>query len=163
MIIAIFLISFALDGIMSNIFPIYSIFASLFTIVSLLIMYPYFNSDKTKFIVSAILLGLFYDIVYTNSLFINTFSFLLIAFIIMLIYNYITINKLNIIFINILIILSFQVISYILLCITGYTKFNDETLITGLYSCLISNVIYGYLLYFITLFLSKKYKIRKIV
>lgn len=160
MIVAILLISFAIESIVSNLIPLNSIFIPLFSIVSLVVVYPLFNGDKNKFLIYSFIFGLLYDIVYTNTIFVNTFSFLLTALIIILIYNYITINKINFSLVNILVILFYQSITYLLLCLVNYTKFNETTFFKGLYSSLILNIIYGLILYIITLFIAKKYKIR---
>lgn len=160
MIVAILLISFALEGMISNLIPLNSIFVPLFSIVSLVVTYPLFNGDKNKFLIYSGVFGLLYDIVYTNTVFVNTFTFVLTSLIIILIYNYITVNKINFSLINILVILFYQSVSYLLLCLVNYTIFNENTFFKGLYSSLILNIIYGIILYIITLFLAKKYKIR---
>lgn len=162
MIIAVILISFFLEGIMSNLLSNFSFLIPLFTIVSLIVLYPYFNGEKNKFLFASIILGIFYDIVYTNCVFINAFTFLIIAILISLIYNYITVNTTNISLINAIILLVYQIINYFLLCLTGYTNFNETTFITGLYSGLILNLLYGFILFLVTSFFAKKYKIRKL-
>lgn len=161
MIIAILLISFALEGIFSNFISSNSIFIPLFTVISLVIVYPYFKDEKNKFYIYASFLGLLYDIVYTNCPFINTFSFLITSLMISLIYEYITVSKFNITLINIIILLFHQTISYILLCFFSYTTFNEITLLTILYSSIITNIIYGFILFMLVNFLDKKHKIRK--
>lgn len=161
MIIATLLISFALEGIFSNFISSNSIFIPLFTVISLVIVYPYFKEEKNKFYIYACFLGLLYDIVYTNCPFINTFAFLITSLMISLIYEYITVSKFNITLINIIILLFHQTISYILLCFFSYTTFNEITLLTILYSSIITNIIYGFILFMLVSFLDKKHKIRK--
>lgn len=159
--IALFLlISFALEGIISNLVLENSVFVCLFSIVSLFVVYPLFNGEKTKYLAVAGIYGLIYDIVYTNCPFINTFAFLLTALIVIVVYNYLPINKVTFIFANIFIILFYQSISYLLLCIFDYTSFNDMTFFRGLYSCIISNSTFGVVSYLIFNLLVKKYKIK---
>lgn len=160
MIILILLISFVLDSIVSNLVPLHSLFTPLFSIVSLIVVYPFFYGDKKKFLIYSGIYGFLYDIVYTNTIFVNTFAFVLVSLVIALIYNYITVNKINFSFINALIILFYQSINYLLLCLVNYTNFNENTFFMGLYSSLILNIIYGLILYILTLFIVKKYKIR---
>ena len=160
MIILILLISFMLDSIVSNLVPLHSLFTPLFSIVSLIVVYPFFYGDKNKFLIYSGIYGFLYDIVYTNTIFVNTFTFVLVSLVIALIYNYITVNKINFSFINALIILFYQSTNYLLLCLVNYTNFNENTFFIGLYSSLILNIIYGLILYMITLFIVKKYKIR---
>lgn len=161
MIIAVLLISFALEGIISNLIQPSFLFIPLFTIVSLSIVYPYFKDYKNQFYIYAIALGLLYDLVYTNIPFFNIFTFLITSFMIGLIYEYITVNKFNLSIISIVIILFYQIIAYILLCLVKYISFNEMTLLTNLYSSLILNVLYAYILYFIVYKLNKKYHIKK--
>ena len=161
MIILILLISFALEGIFSNLLSANSILIPLFTIISFVIVYPYFKNEKNKFYIYAGLIGLLYDIVYTNCPFVNTFTFLITSLMISLIYEYITVSKFNVTLIKIIILLFYQTISYIVLCFFSYTTFNETTLLTTLYSSIIINVIYGFLLFILVSFLDKKHKIRK--
>lgn len=162
MIILILLISFALEGIFSNFISANSILIPLFTIISFVIVYPYFKNEKNKFYIYSLVVGLLYDIVYTNCPFINTFTFLITSLMISLMYEYITVSKFNVTLINIIILLFYQTISYIVLCFFSYTTFNEITLLTTLYSSIIINVIYGFLLFILVSFLDKNHKIRKL-
>ena len=158
--IAILLISFMLEGICSNLLST-TIFLPLFSIISLVIVYPYFKDNKNKFFVYAASLGLLYDIVYTNCPFVNTFSFFITALMIYLIYEYITVSKFNVTIINVITILFHQTVSYIILCLFSNTIFNEGTFFTILYSSVLANVIYGFVLYMIVLYLDKNHKLKK--
>ena len=125
MIVIILLISFFLEGIISNLIPSSSLFIPLFSVVALLVLYPNFNDNKIKYYIYSGVLGLLYDLVYTNTPFINTFSFLITAFIITLICKFITVNKLNLILIVIFTLLFHETINYLLLCIFRYRIFNN--------------------------------------
>lgn len=149
MIVIVLLISFMLDGIISNLIPLSSLFIPLFSVVALLVLYPNFHNNKIKYLIYSGSLGLLYDLVYTTTPFINTFSFLITALIITIICKFITVNKLNLILIILFVILFHETITYLLLCLFQYRIFNNMTLIEGLYSSLIINVIYGYILYII--------------
>ena len=161
MIILSLVISFFLEGIFTNLISLNSYLLPLFTITSLTILYPYFNNDNMKFIGVAVIVGFFYDIIYTDSLFVGTFSFSLISVAIIIIYNYINMNWLNINILNIIIIILYKVISYMFLCIIGYFHFKSNTMIYGIYHSLVINFIYGLLLYFITDKIGKKLKLKK--
>ena len=161
MIIAI-IISFILEGIFTNLISINSIFLPLFTITSFVITYPYFNKEKKYlFIITSFIIGVIYDIAYTNSLFINTFTFILCSLLIMLINKYIKENLISKIIINIFITIMFKIISYLLLFIFGFIKFNQNILLKGIYSSLILNIIYGLILYIICDKINRKLKLRK--
>lgn len=156
MISLILIISFVLEGVFSNLVSSNSILFPLFTIVSLATIYPLFNKDKKMFYAYTAFVGVMYDIVYTNTPFINTFSYLITAYMICLIYEYITVSKFNIILISIIVILFHQTVLYLLLCLFKYTTFNEVTLLTNLYSSLIVNVIYSFILFFIVQHIKKK-------
>ncbi len=158
MIILILAISFVLEGIISLIIPEESLFMPVFSIIAVATVYPLFKDNKVKYLVYSSSLGLLYDIVYTNTPFTNTLSFLATAFIITLIYEYIKVSKFNILLIDIVVILFYQSFSYLLLCILNYCTFNEVTFIVNLYSSLILNVIYGLIIYIIVELFIKKHK-----
>ena len=163
MIVAVLLISFILEGIVSNLVPTSSLFIPLFSIVSLLVTYPLFNENKIKYLIYSGTLGLLYDLVYTNTPFINTFTFVITALIITFICKFITLNKLNLVLIILFILLFNQTINYLLLCLFRYHIFNNATLLEGLYSSLILNVVYSYILYVVIEIINKKRKYKRII
>ena len=160
--ILIIIISFILEGVFTNLVSIDSIFLPLFTISSLVITYPYFNKEKKySFIIISSIIGIVYDIAYTNSLFINTFTFTICSLLLILIYNFIPDSFISRNCINIVIIIFFKFISYLLLFIFGFINFNQHILIKGIYSSLILNILYGIILYFVCDKISNKLNIRK--
>lgn len=163
MIVSILFISFILEGIVSNLVPTSSLFIPLFSIVSLLVTYPLFNENKIKYLIYSGTLGLLYDLVYTNTPFINTFTFVITALIITFICKFITLNKLNLVLIILFILLFNQTINYLLLCLFRYRIFNNSTLLEGLYSSLILNVVYSYILYVVIEIINKKRKYKRII
>ena len=163
MIVAVLLISFILEGIISNLVPTSSLFIPLFSIVSLLVTYPLFNENKIKYLIYSGTLGLLYDLVYTNTPFINTFTLIITALVITFICKFITINKLNLILIILFVLLFNQTINYLLLCLFRYRIFNNATLLEGLYSSLILNVVYSYILYVVIEIINKKRKYKRII
>lgn len=163
MTIVFIIISFLLEGIFTNLVSINSLFIPLFTITSLVILFPYFNNkDKyfSYFIISVIF-GFLYDIFYTNSLFINTFAFALNCLIIMFINNYVSPNLLIKMGVNVIVIIFYRITTYFMLCLYGYIIFNENLLLKGIYSSIIVNLIYGIILYFISNLCAKKLNIKK--
>lgn len=156
------IISFFLDSIITSFIPIDSILLPLFSLISLIIIYPYFHKEENSYLIFSFLLGLLYDIVYTDTIFLNTFIFLLIAFIIKLINEYISNNMFNVSIMTLLIVIIYRIITYFVLVIINYLTYNFHDLLVCIYSSLILNVFYGISLYLITDFVSKKYKIDKI-
>lgn len=154
------IISFFLDGIASNIFPMDSFFSSLFTLVSLIIVYPYFDDDYI-FYKYSFFTGLAYDLIYTNTFVFYAFIFLLLSFIISKLSTVFADNYLNVVIITLISIIVFRSVTYFLIALTGNIKFNINILLEGIYHSLILNVIYVILLNFVVTGICKKLNIRK--
>ena len=92
--IVIVIISFFLDGILTNYLPYMindlSLFTPYFTIVSLIIICPFFKKQINKYYILVGIIGFLYDLFYTNLLFANTIFFLLLALIIVYLYKIVT-------------------------------------------------------------------------
>lgn len=156
MIYIIIIFSLLLEASISNVVNLYSIFFPLFLITSLSILYPYFKKNNQKFIITSIICGFIYDIVFTHSLFINTLSFGLISLFIIICYNYINYNIISSGFINIITIIVYQTINYFLLCTIDYLKFNEISLLKCISSSIILNVVYGIIIYALLKLFFKK-------
>ena len=143
MIYIIIIISFLLEGIVTNLISMHSLLIPAFTITSLVIVYPYFNKEKKHlFLLTSLCVGICYDIVYTNSLFINTFSFLICSLIILLINSFLSHRIYIVMLTNLFIIVLFRVCTYFLLItFSDNMFFNKELLVKGIYSSLILNII----------------------
>ena len=161
MIYCIIIFSFLFEASFSNIIPKDSLFTPLFLITSLVILFPYFKNKKINFIIVCIICGLFYDIVFCQSIFINTLSFGISGSLIVLAYNYINYNVYSSNFLNLIIIVFYRLISYLLLCIVDFISFNEVALLKGIYSSIIVNIIYGVFIYIIIALLSKIFRIEK--
>ncbi|MDD2489939.1 MAG: rod shape-determining protein MreD [Bacilli bacterium] len=151
-------LSFYLDGLLS-IYQSYSLFSflsflPLFTITSLVLIFPYFTKQK-PYLKYCFILGLFYDVAYTNTLLLNAVVFTLIGILIKCLYFYLNNNFLNGILINIITIISYETILYLILTIVQYLSFNLNTFILMLISFIITNTIY-YAIIYLTLILLRR-------
>lgn len=162
MIYAIIIFSFLFESTFSNIVSSNSILTPLFLLTSLSILYPYFKNNKINFFIVCCICGLFYDIVFTDSIFINTISFGICSGIILIGYNFVNYNICSCNFINIINIVFYRIISYLLLCIVDFISFKESLLLEGIYNSLIVNLIYGILLFIIVDLLSKIFNIKRI-
>ena len=162
MIYIIILFSFLFESVFSNIVNSYSFLTPLFLLTSLGILYPYFKNKRINFFIVCIICGLFYDIVFTDSPFINTISFGLCSGLIILIYNYVNYNIFSSNIINIINIIFYRVISFLLLCIIDFINFNELILLEGIYNSLLINIIYGIILFIIMDLLSKIFNIKRV-
>lgn len=159
MIIFISILSFLLDGILSRYILPNSIFLPLFTIVSLVLIYPYFNNNNARYFKYSAILGLLYDITYANTLFFNFFIFIIVGFIIGL-FNYLLSNNWYInAFITFVSISIYRIINYLFFVVFKGENFSFGILFKSIYSSLLLNIIYCIVLYLLTELYSNKKKI----
>lgn len=150
------IISFILDNFISNFINHNSLFYPLFTLLSLIIIYPKFTKKINKYYLTSFLLGLIYDIAVTDTLFLNAFIFLLLSYIINYIFRKIPYNYLSVLIISVISIIYYRVITYIVLLLLNYLNFNILILLKSIYNSLILNIIY------ITILYNKKLIFKKI-
>ena len=105
----------------------------MFTLLSLVITYSY----KTSFLICFI-----YDIVFTNTLFFNSFIFLVIMYIVKKLYISCSYNYLTRIIIGIFAIILYRIICYLLFTLFMIVPFDILSLLKGIYSSLIVNFVY---------------------
>lgn len=137
-----------MSNVVSYLLPNLSIFCTTYTIVALVVLYPYFLNKK-KFFIIVIVFAFLFDIVYTNTLFLNVIIFSL-AF---LINAYITYllpdNLLNTNIKGIITIFSYNILTFLILTIIGYSKYSLLVLVKVLYSNIIITCLYTTVLYLI--------------
>lgn len=162
MIPSVIIISFVLDSIVSNIVSLNSWFIPLFTLMSLIIAYPYFNGNIKNYFITCFITGLFYDLIYTDTIIIHAFLFVLIGFIITRLNLIFSNNYLNVMIMAIICIILYRFISYGLLLITNNISFNFTLLLKSIYHSLILNMIYVAGVFILTDKISLKLKIKKL-
>ncbi len=162
MIYGILIFSFLFESAFSNIISNYSLLTPLFLITSLVILYPYFKNKNLNYIIVCVICGLFYDIAFCDSIFINTLSFGLSGGLIILGYNYVNYNLYSSNFLNLITLIFYRIVSYILLCIVDYVHFNEMYLIESIYTSIIVNLIYGIFIYLIIFLIAKKFDIKRV-
>ena len=157
------IISFLLDGVFSNVITIHNnMLIPLLSVMSLIIIYPYFKKDDIKYLEYIFIYGLIYDLVYTDTLILNAIIFTFIGLIIIGINIIISNNYLNIAIISFLVIISYRIMTYFILVFTRYLEFNINDLLRSITSSLLLNIIYVILMFLITDYISNKYDIKKI-
>lgn len=160
---SVLVLSFCFEGFISNIIGINtSFFVPLFSIVSLLIIYPYFNHEEQAFLKCCFLLGIFYDMVYTDTLIINACLFTVVGLFIQWLNSWLSNHAISLVFMSTLTIIFYRLLMYSILVIVGYLPMDIHALLISLSSSLVLNIIYVEILYFITDQISQKYHIRKI-
>lgn len=143
MIYLILLISFLLDGIVSFIFNNNVMFNILFSLMSLIIIFRYYKRrEDLKYLITAFVVGLLVDIVYTDTLFLNAGIYLVIGIVIIKYFKLFTYNLLNSILLVFIIISLYRLLNFLVLSNTGVISINFYKLLESIYSSLFLNLIY---------------------
>lgn len=158
----ILIISLLLDGILSNYLPYLvndlSLFTPLLTLVSIFLIYPFFKKKEISYFIIVFLLGIIYDLLYTNLLFFNAVLFLCIAIITMYIYKNLEVNATKLIIYLIIIITAYESLTGLILFIYNIVPVTIPKVLYKITHSLLLNIIYGELLYGIIKVIPKKYK-----
>ena len=155
--IIILIVSFFLEGLFSLVVSSQSFFLPLFTVVALVSIFPYFNKYDSLFWKFCIVIGLCYDVIYTNTVFIHAFLFLVLGYFISFLYLMLFPKIWNYLWILVLAIIGYRMISFLLLVGMGYISFSISRLGYSIIFSICSNIIYGLFLYG-GLVLLRKYK-----
>ena len=164
MIIAIIyvIISFLLDGLMSNILTFnlvdQSYLKTIYSIISLVILYNYFDNQK-KYLSIVIILGIFFDIVYTNTFILNVIVFLIIYLILSRLDYVIPTNIFTINLKSIVCISLYHILTYIILLLSNYNNYSIKLLGLILLRSIIMTIIYTSISY---LLMNKIYDNKRI-
>jgi len=156
------IISFLLDGILSNytnfnlINP--SWFKTIYSIISLVILFNYFDNKK-KYLSILVVLGIFFDIVYTNTFILNIIVFLVIYIVLSNLDYLITTNIITINIKSIVCISTYHIITYIILLLSNYNDYSIKLLFLILLRSLIMTIIYTTISY---LLMNKIYDNKRI-
>lgn len=149
--ILIIISSFILDIILSNVLPFMkgdlSIFTSLFVPITIYLIYPFYKNQKLKYYIESFIIGIIYDLIFTNLLFFDGVIFLIISLVSVKIYKNFMVDKYkNIMYVFLIIILyEFLVASIFLIFNLVPISFYD--FIYKISHTLLINVVYGFLLY----------------
>ncbi len=149
--ILIIISSFILDIILSNVLPFMkgdlSIFTSLFVPITIYLIYPFYKNQELKYYIESFIIGIIYDLIFTNLLFFDGVIFLIISLVSVKIYkNFIVDKYKNIMYVFLIIILyEFLVASIFLIFNLVPICFYD--FIYKISHTLLINVVYGFLLY----------------
>lgn len=152
MIYLILVISFLLDNLISFFLNTNLLFNPLLSLVSLIIIFRYYHrKDENKYLITSFVLGLVYDIVCTDTVFLNAGIYLLLSLFIIKFYKIFSYNLLNSAILLIIVIIIYRSITFLVLSNFNFISFNLYHLLRSIYSSLILN-----LLYLSFLFLKKK-------
>lgn len=165
LVILISIISFFLQGIVSNylnytiINP--SIFSTIYTLVALVILNKYFE-NQNKYYLVVFIFGLLYDIVYTNTFILNAVLFLAISIIAKLLLDIFSDTLINLNIINLLSIIIYHSLIFAILRIIGYNIYSFKLLFTIISHSIIMTIIYTTVLSLLTNYLFVKFEIKSV-
>lgn len=146
------LFSFLFQTISSNyagyIYHDLSLFTTIYILIALLVIKPYFENEK-KYLAVLIITGFLMGITYTNAVFLNICLFIVVYYFSKLFhfyfpYNYFTINISTLIGIFI-----YHIASFFFLFAVGYDQYNFGNLLEILLHSIPMTLIYTTVLYFI--------------
>lgn len=156
------IISFLLDSIMSNITAFNLVdpswFKTIYSIISLVIIYNYFDNQK-KYLSILIILAIFFDIVYTNTFILNVVVFFVIYIILSKLDYTITTNIFTINLKSIICVSLYHILTYIILLLANYNNYSIKLLGLILLRSLIMTIIYTTISY---LLMNKIYDNKRI-
>lgn len=160
--IVIIIISLLLDGLLTNYLPFLvnnlSLFTPLFTLISISIIYPFYRKKEKEYYSMVFIIGIIYDLCYTNLLFLNAIMFLIIAIVSKYIYKNFEITFFRLIVYTIIIITIYEFIIAGIIGILGLVPITIERIIYKITHSIVLNVIYVEIIYLILKLLPKKYK-----
>lgn len=155
-------ISLILDGILTNYLPYLendlSLFTPMFTLTILFIIYPFYRKDLKKYYITLFLIGIIYDLFYTNLLFFNAILFLIIGFISAYLYKNYEVTYIKLIIYLILIISIYELMTGLILFIFNLVPVTPYKVIYKITHSIILNIIYGELIFLILSILPKRFK-----
>ncbi len=149
----VFVISFILEGILSLYLPFISndlnIYYPSFVLLSIIVLYPIFRNRKklSLYYIIIVLIGILYDLVYTDTLFVHGLLFFISGLIINKYYSRLSYNDYNFLFLCILIISVYNLLFYLLLVLFSNSHFSFYNLFYKLLHSYFFNLLYGYILY----------------
>lgn len=155
--IIIVIVSFLLEGVISNFISINGYLAPLFTLVSLIMIYPLFE-ESINYYKYAFLTGLAYDLFYTDTIIFHAIIFCFMAFIIMRLNLVLSDNFINVLIIIALSILVYRVLTYGLLVFINSMDFDFKVLGFSILKSMILNLFYGSVLFVLIQKFKKKRK-----
>ncbi len=160
--IIILIISFVLDGILTNYLPFLpnclSLFTPLLTLTAILVVYPLYRKKESKYYLTIIITGFLYDLFYTNLLFLNAILFFLCGLLISFLYKNIGYSFIKIIFLTIALITFYESITALIILVFKLVPITFTKVLYKITHSLLLNIIFACMFYSLIEIIPKKYK-----
>lgn len=163
--IILLIISVIIQGITSNylgyIYTDLSLFSTIYVLITILVLNPYFENKK-KYVIVLIIFGLIMDIVFTNTVLFNICLFLILyyfnkTFHFFLPYNFVTVN-----ISSLCSVFLYHIITFGFLVLVKYDQYTISMLIKILSHSIIMTITYTSLIYGVCYLLYQKLELRQI-
>lgn len=159
------ILSFLLDVFLSNITS-YSLndpswFSTIYTIIILFLLFPYFNNEK-KYFAILIITALFFDIVYTATFMLNITIFIILYIVVKKLNFWLPNNLIISNIISLIVIFGYHIISFLILNIVNYNDYSAILLFNILTHSILSTIIYTTIMYFVLQKIYNLFKIKQI-
>lgn len=159
------LLSLLIQGIASNclgyIYTNLSIFSTIYILVALLILNPYFENKK-KYFVLLIIFGIIIDITYTHTFLFNVCLFIMCYYISKCFHFFFPYNSITISVSNTISIFAYHIVSFVILSILKYDVYNISNLTKILSHSILMTIIYGNILYVLITLIVKKFELKEV-
>ncbi len=159
------LFSFFIEGFMSNIFAStltdISYFTTIYTIISIAVVYSYFYNKK-KYFILVFIFGFLFDVLYTSTFLVNICIFLVIGFVIYVLNNILSDNVFIINIISMISIILYHILSFVILSITNYANYSFLLLFNIIIHSIVMTIIYTSISYFIVRFLFDRFDLKEV-
>lgn len=154
--ILISLLSLFLENICNIYLSNFKYFIPLFTILSLIFVYPYLSNNKKYYLLYSFFLGLIYDLFFTNFYILNSIIFVLCGYFIYYIFKRFNYSLLTIIITTIFVIFFYNIFCFCILNFFLYTNYSLIEFSIILRYFIILNLIYSLFMYLIIKVIKNK-------
>lgn len=163
--VVLLIFSFLFEGFISNYISSsltdFNLFTSLYTLITLVVLYPYFHNKK-KYYILLLIFSFLIDIVYTNTLIFNVILFVGVSFIYRFLNYLLSSNLLMINIISLVSVFFYHLLSYLILVLINYNNYPFMLLINIFLNSIIMTVIYTSIVYFVSKYLFDKFDIKQV-
>lgn len=159
------IISTLLQGLMSRYFGYtyanLSIFSTIYTLIVLLIIAPYFTNKK-KYFALLLIFGFIMDVVYTDVFLLSVSLFVVAYYLSKTFHSFFPYNWLTISVSNLLCIFMYHTVSFLFLEVLGYDSYSFFNLFKILGCSIISTFVYSSLVYVVVGFVYEKFQLKEV-
>lgn len=150
---------------MAGIFPAtlgdVSYFTTIYTVIALVVVYPYFANEK-KYYILVLIFGTLFGVLYTSSLIVNIVLFLLITFVIKLLNDFMPDNIFIVNIISIICIIIYHTLSFVILNLVTSQTYSLFLLGNIIIHSIFMTLIYTSISYFILKIIYNKFDMKHI-